>query len=176
MSKVTIDEGATYEYLAHGLGVLIIGLFLGLVNPLLTILFIIAGIAVMAIRTGIEIDLEKGLMRKCKKSLFMRFGGWIDLQKIVRAELKYNTNGPDISEGLQVTAPYILPVPRTAKTFDLILTNAEGKELVFNQFMKFGLAMKTLEALASVKHLEIINHFEQNLFEERAARAKERRK
>ncbi|MBI3134243.1 MAG: hypothetical protein HYZ14_06145 [Bacteroidetes bacterium] len=165
MSKpVIIHEGLTYEYLVPGLFVLILGGAVCFFSSVPGCIILITGILLMLLSTGIEVDAEGEKMRKYKSILRLKFGTWESLKNTVTVELKYNANAVKIS-GLFVTQPVgltsIFPNPgASAKTFDLYLADDTGEEKLVNQFLKIGLALKTLKALEQIPHLKIINHFE----------------
>lgn len=170
MSKqiTSINEGLTYEYVIHGVIAIVAGLLLLLVSPILTLIFIIGGIVLLTIKTGIDIDAENQKLRKFKSIPFLKFGEWIDLKKIILVELKYNANTarttgpPSSSFALGVVLPN---AGGTLKTFDLFFHDDVGEEKLINQFLKASQATKTLKALSQISHLKIINHFEEMLLE-----------
>ena len=175
MSKqiISINEGLTYEYVIHGVVTIIAGLLLLLVSPNLTLIFIIGGIVLLTIKTGIDIDTENQKLRKFKSIPFLKFGEWIDLKKIILVELKYNANtanttGPPMSFfAMGVVMPN---AGGTIKTFDLFFQNDVGEEILINQFLKLGPAAKTLKLLEKINHLKIVNHFDAMLQESKKDR------
>jgi len=175
MSKsiLSINEGLTYEYVIHGSVTIVIALLLLLVSPILTFVFLIVGILLLTISTGIDIDFNNQKLRKFKSIPFLKFGQWIDLKKIILIELKYNSNtakinGPGMSSiGLGVILPN---AGGTLKTFDLIFHDDVGIETIINQFIKASQATKTLKVLSQISHLKIINHFEEMLMESKKDR------
>ncbi len=70
---ITIDEGATYEYLVHGLTVLIIGFILSVFHWIALIIPIV-GIALMASKTGIIVDRKQLKIKKYKTFFSYKFG------------------------------------------------------------------------------------------------------
>jgi len=159
---VKIDEGATYEYLRHGFVVFIFGLILLAAHWILALPVIITAIALMAVHTGIEIDLQEGKIRKYNTVLGIKNGKWIDLSDFLRADLKFNSQVSKYD-----TRPHMILMPGlgkekvgTARTYDLIFTDKSGKQLLFNPFLKISLAIKAFKALEKIEDLETKNHID----------------
>lgn len=155
-----IDEGSTYEYLTLGFIIIIVGLACLALHGILTILFLVLGIGVIAISTGIEIDVEHRKIRKYKRLLGFTFGNWMDLRQYLIAELKFNSQYAKArSQPLVLFQPLLgTKEVKTAKTYDLILTNDMEEKKLFNSFVKVGLALKAIKTLEKMRGLEVINH------------------
>jgi len=111
-------------------------------------------------KTGIEIDETEKRIRKYVSWIVFKTGSWIDLKTIVRIELKYNVNHAKVKTVETFRPMYMNKEVKTAKTFDLILINDMDEKKVFNQFLKPGLAFKTLDALEGISNYEIVNQVE----------------
>lgn len=168
-----IHEGSTYEYLTPGFIILIIGLACLAVNSLLTVLLFILGIGIIAISTGIEIDVESQKIRKYKRLMGFTFGNWVDLRQYLIAELKFNSQYAKArSQPLVLFQPLLgTREVKTAKTYDLILTNDMEEKKLFNSFVKVGLALKAVKTLEKMRGLEVINHVD-NWVEQRLKKRK----
>lgn len=175
MSKqiTSINEGLTYEYVIHGVVTIVVGLLLLLVTPYLTLIFIIGGIVLLIIKTGIDIDIENQKLRKFKSIPFLKFGEWIDLKKIILVELKYNANAAKTTGPPQSSFAMGVILPNaggTLKTFDLFFQNDVGEEILINQFLKLSQAAKTLKLLEKISHLKVVNHFDAMFLESKKDR------
>lgn len=159
-----ISEGATYEFLVHGLGLFIIGLFLLILHWSVGLFAIILAIGLMASKTQIEIDETNNRIRKSKSLLFIRFGNWYSLKNYISAQLKYNMNVTK-KDGRGSLAFMIMPAgflgarskPTTVKTYDLVFIDDTEHEFIFNQFTRFGLALKVVKALEKGSNLTVHN-------------------
>ncbi|MEX1000647.1 MAG: hypothetical protein WDZ35_00880 [Crocinitomicaceae bacterium] len=123
------------------------------------------GIMMSASKTGIEISNQDKKARKYVSWVFFKTGNWIDLTKVIKIELKYNTQHTK-----NVRPIYLNKADSTAKTFDLIFIDDVGQEIVLNEFTKPGLAFKTLEALKGISDFEIDNQVEGMLKKQRTIR------
>ncbi|MBD3636225.1 MAG: hypothetical protein HUJ25_02695 [Crocinitomicaceae bacterium] len=160
-----VSEGYTYEYLIHGVMTAIGGIICSfLIHPIF-LLAIPIGIMMSASKTGIEIDSSAKRVRKYVSWIIFKTGNWHDLSKIVKIELKYNSQHTK-----HVRPIYLAKSDTTAKTFDLTLIDDVGTESILNEFTKPGLAFKTLENLKGVSNFEIDNQVEGMLKKQRSAR------
>ncbi len=147
-----IPEGYTYEYLPHGFFLGITGLILTFTLHWSLFPIALAGIFIAASKTGIEIQTRTKQMRKYTSWIVFKTGEWIDLTNLERIELEYDDHGGD--------STYVMEQRHTsAKTFDLLLITKKGKTILFNQFLKIGLALKTVDALEALLPELTINNY-----------------
>lgn len=159
-NNVQIDEGATYEYLRHGFALFIVGLILLAVHWIFTIPVLVAAVGLMAIKTGIDIDIANKKIRKHMNIMGYKKGEWIDLSNYIQIDLKFNSQVSKYD-----SRPTTLFMPGlgkhkvgTAKTYDLILTNDLGEKVLFNPFLKISLALKAVKALEKIDGIHVNNH------------------
>ncbi len=174
MSKTTVvHERLTYDYLVPGLFVLLGGGILFAFNNVLALVVVTVGTILMLLSTGVEVDAAKQGIRKYKSILFLKFGDWHYLRNIIQVDLRYNSHAVRI-KGPALTnfvVPWVAPNPGgAAKTFDLFLVDDVGEEKLLNQFLKYGLAMKVLNALEKMERIKIINHFDTMMKSQRSTR------
>lgn len=167
MNSVKINEGLTYEYVRHGLASFIIGGLLVFLHPIFLIPGFGIGILLILTSTGIEVDLKNNRIRKFKKFLLKASGKtWYDLTEMEAVILRYNANGGGSFgnfDFLPVPRPLILPVPRTAKTFDMFFIIKGSEPIEFNQFNQYSLAVKTIKAIPKLEGLVIVDQFAEKL-------------
>lgn len=162
---IRISEGYTYEYLIHGIMIAIGGIICSFIFHPICLMAIPVGIMMSASKTGIEINEREKKTRKYVSWVFFKTGIWYDLTKIVKIQLKYNTQHSKIVRPL-----YLDKGDTTAKTFDLILIDDLGHEIGLNQFTKPSLAFKTVDALKAIDNFVIDNQVEEMLKKQRSGR------
>ena len=142
---ICIPEGYTYDYVVHGFVLWIIGGVLATVHPLFFFLFFVAGIVLMVSKSGVEIDPEKHQIRKYATLFFQRRGKWISLDKYIFARLDQNDNTVKIFQ-YNLAMPMVTGrrINSRTHTFDIILLDETGKEMIFNQFFNYAAAKKVL--------------------------------
>jgi len=157
-SVVRISEGYTYEYLIHGIITAIIATVFALVIHPVFFSVVLVGIIMSSSKTGIEINKELKKTRKYVSWIFLKTGHWYDLTKVVKIQLKYNTQHTVITRPI-----YLNKGDTTAKTFDLVLINDVEDEIILNEFTKPSLAFKTLNSLRGISNYEIDNQVKEML-------------
>ena len=160
-----ISEGYTYEYLVHGILIALVGLILSIFISPIFILILLGGILMTASKTGIQVDAKKHQIRKYVSWVLFKTGNWISLKNIVKIELKFNTQHTNVVRPL-----YLNKADTTAKTYDLILIDDVGHELLLNEFTKAGLVFKTLKAIEPLGSFEIDNQVAEILVRQRERR------
>lgn len=142
-NTISLSEGSTFEHVPVGLLVTIIGIPLTSALHWLCAPLIVAGILIIIAQTGIEINTTTKQMRKYTSWTFFRTGKWLDLTQITKVELNYQDHGGREKRlaGQMHTS---------AKTFDLVLFKDRGRKIIFNEFVKVGLAFKTIDTLKTL--------------------------
>jgi hypothetical protein len=148
---ISIPEGYTYEYLPHGFFISLVGIILGFAVHWICFLVLIAGIMVAASKTGVQIDKRLKKIRKYTSWTFFKTGEWINLKDIVQIELGY-----DDHDNTQTRV--MGQMHASAKTFDMILTFDAYRKVTFNQFIKVGLAFKTLDLIDEIGDIPVMNY------------------
>jgi len=120
------------------------------------VLFLLVGIGLITIKTGVEINFESNSIRKYKNRLGYKVGKWYDLANYQAAELHYNSQ--QLANNMTYWPSYISRKPGSTNTYDLVLIDQAGKAQLFNPFLKFSTGNATLEALKKIPDLEIRNY------------------
>jgi hypothetical protein len=163
MSKLTqINEGLTYDYLLHGLAVIVLGGILIFISGWFFLFGLIIGISLMCAKSGVEVDTESLRIRKFSSFPFFKSGNWISLENITQVDLILNFNQTKVG-ALQARPVIMSREDRTAKTFDLILINDLEDESTFNQFMSYSLAKKALETISKIDGIHINDRYAKKL-------------
>jgi hypothetical protein len=165
---IRIKEGTTYDYLPHGFAFLVVGMIFLAVHWSIAVVFMLLAIAIIGIKTGVEVDIENRQIRKYKQFLGIYFGQYKSLKSIVLAKLVMN----------QFNTKFAVPVRNLAwrekqsrmTTYNLILIDDTETETIFNQFVKFSLADKTLKALSKIDSFETFNEVAAVLKKQRSNR------
>lgn len=66
---IRVDEGATYEYVIHGIITLLFGSVFILIHWILMLLVFVIAIVLISLKAGIEIDVERRQIRKYRNFL-----------------------------------------------------------------------------------------------------------
>lgn len=160
---ITIPEGYTYEYLAHGFFMALIGIIVGFAVHWVCFLVFFAGIIMAASKTGIQIDEKLKKLRKYTSWTFFKTGAWLDLNEILQIELGYDDHGNSNTVLMGQTH-------ESAKTFDLILTFDLDRKILFNQFTKAGLAFKTVDIIEKITDIPVMNYVVESIQYKRSTR------
>lgn len=160
MSKlINVDEGMTYDYLAHGLGVLVVVGGLGwVVHPLITLLGFVGGIALMVAKGGLHFDLNQKRMRTYTNFIGYKAGQWISLQDVQQAKIQYHN---ETSRGsLDRVSNTMAGNPSTGAVlcYDLCLIKMNGDEQVVHSFTKKKPAFETAKILKESFGIEVENY------------------
>ena len=161
---ITLSEGSTFEHVPAGLIITIIGIPLTFALHWLCSPILIVGILIIIAQTGIEINTTTKQMRKYTFWTFFRTGKWLDLTQLTKIELNYQDHGGRKKRlaGQTHTA---------AKTFDLILFKNGGRKIIFNEFVKVGLAFQTIDTLKTLlPDIPIDNYVKAKIAHKKATR------
>jgi len=163
---IKISEGLTYEYLPQALGVGLLGVLLTAFLHWACFPVIMASFLIGASQTGVEINVNSRRMRKYTSWTLFSTGEWIEIDNISQIELGYDGHG-------HTTRAVIAQQHTSAKTFDLKLNFQNGKELLFNQFLKIGLAVKTYDQLTKMlPNVPAYNHVKTRITNKKAQRTR----
>lgn len=159
--NITIDEGYTYDYLAHGLGTIFLLAIIGAIfSGLIIVLGFIIGISLMALKTGVEIDATNRNIRRYFSIFGLKWGGWKDLSRVVLAKMIYkNERGSKESVSSMIALPSMNSNagPTAVRSYTLSFMDDTENEWVFNEFIEMKFARKTMEALEKHFDFEIQN-------------------
>ncbi|MFT5821391.1 MAG: hypothetical protein ACI8ZM_002644 [Crocinitomix sp.] len=152
---IRINEGTTYDYLPLGFGVLIASIILFAAHWIPAIIVMTIAIAIIAIKTGIEVDVENRQIRKFKQFFGFKSGNFTSLTNTLKIKLVMK----------RFDAKFAIPVrslawreePAKLTTYDLIIIDDTESETIFNQFTKYTLADKTIKALSKIENLDTFN-------------------
>ncbi len=112
-------------------------------------------IAIIGIKTGIEVDVENRQLRKYKQLFIIRFGEFTSLKNTLKIKLVLNKYDSKLAIPVRNLAWREDPAQLT--TFDLIIVDNTENKTVFNQFIKYSLADKTMKALSKIENLDTFN-------------------
>lgn len=142
MSEIkSIGEGQTYDMIAHGTFVILVGVPLGMFSyHLIAGLSVIIGILLFLVSSGIQIDKSQNRIRKYRSLLGFKFGSWRTLDDVKKIELRYFIEGLSGTEGL-IAASNTSQV----KVFDLYFLNNENKELKYHSFTSLKPAFRFMK-------------------------------
>lgn len=151
MSEIkSIGEGQTYDMIAHGTFVILVGVPLGMFSyHLIAGLSVIIGILLFLVSSGIQIDKSQNRIRKYRSLLGFKFGSWRTLDDVKKIELRYFIEGLSGTEGL-IAASNTSQV----KVFDLYFLNNENTELKYHSFTSLKPAFRFMKY--ADKNLEIL--------------------
>ena len=154
-SIISINEGATYDYLPHAFAVLIIGMALLAVHWIPAVVVLIIAVAIIGVKTGIDLDLENQQLRKYKQFIVIKFGAYTSLKNTLKVKLVMNRYDSKLAIPVRNMAWREDPAQLT--TYDLIIIDDTENKTVFNQFIKYSLADKTMKALSKIENLDTFN-------------------
>lgn len=148
----SIDEGVSYDYLIHGLVVLIVVVVIGVfIHPLVSLLGLIAGIGMMAMKSGIQINEADKSIRRYSNIFGYKFGQWTSLKNVTSAKLEYHSESGGRN---QISSGIILGTTRTkrnqgaaVKCYPLKFYDDVEMENEFHSFLKMKPAFETVKAL-----------------------------
>ncbi len=126
----TIGEGQTYDLIAHGTFVILVGVPVGMLSyHFIAGLSVLIGILLFLVSSGIQIDKSQNRIRKYRSLLGFKFGVWRTLDDVKKIELRY------FIEGLS-GADSILAASNTSqvKVFDLYFLVGDLEELKYHSF------------------------------------------
>lgn len=148
----SIDEGISYDYLIHGLLTLVVVVVIGIfIHPLVSLLGLVAGIGMMAMKSGIQINETDKAIRRYSSIFGYKFGEWLSLQNVKSAKLEYHSESGGRN---QVSSGIILGTTgtrrnqgSTVKCYPLKFYDDVEIEKEFHSFLKMKPAFETIKAL-----------------------------
>lgn len=144
-----VHEGLTYDYLAHGLGVIVLFAIIGAIfHYVLILLGFILGISMMALGAGVEVDPKNKKIRRYFSIFGMTWGKWMDVSKMLKARLKYQSaSGSSESTTSLLAMPSFKSKggPSAARAYVFSFIDDMETEKEFNQFVDMKPARKTAE-------------------------------
>lgn len=157
----TLSQGKTYDYVIHGTFIAIFGIIMILIHPLFAI-FVVIGISLALLSSGIQIDAKNKKIRKYFAAEVIYFGKWIDLNTIQKILLRYNGH-----PGNTYRPIYLNKAPSSLRTYDLILTNKDDQSTVLFEFLSRELSNEAMQKLSEITDCEIDNQVQAHLLEQR---------
>ena len=161
---ITLSQGKTYDYVIQGVFTIILGILLFFWHPLFA-LFIVVGIAMILLASGIQIDTKNNMVRKYFSVGFIYIGKWKRLENISKISLKYNSH-----KGTTYRPIYLSKAPTILRTYDLVLTDNWKISKVLFEFTDYKIATKTLEELSKNTTCEIENQIHAHRLEQQKRR------
>ena len=131
-----IDEGYTLDLLIPAFFIAVVGA-IGAIFNFASLLLVLVAVLLVAMRSGVQIDVAGKRIRVYKSFGKWRAGKWIDLEQFDHVRLKY-TRESQVMNARSITNTH------TVKTYDLIFRTPEGKETEFHDFSKYPLARRAL--------------------------------
>ena len=136
---VTISEGYTFDYLLHGIIAFIFSFFLFGISVYAGVSLIVLGSVLMALKSGIEINVADKKIRTYHSFLFFKRGSWINLDKMNHVKLIYRGGK---SEGHSFMGR---SVTTAMKIYEMHFVHKESNETIeFHHFSKYYLGRKVL--------------------------------
>lgn len=158
MNKRTdYNEGYSMGFVIHTAFIMIAAYFIGVYYLIPGLLLAVFAILLFFIKSGFEIDGSKKQIRSYKSLFNIRFGQWINLNKITNVTLKYAREFQVMnSRGTSTNVRTI--------TFDLILLDEKKDEIKVYEFTEYKMAKQVcnkleemLDVVIKDEYLEIRN-------------------
>ncbi len=145
-----VKLGFTFEYFMHGVILIVIGLVCYLFNVIFATMILLVGIALLLVRSGIEIDSNFKKVRKYYEFFSLRFGTWVSVEKFQRIELRQTKESQTfVSRSGQKTFE--------TKTYDIVLIDKTGFYIELNDFTNYNVAVETLALISKTFSMESVN-------------------
>ena len=140
MSKFhDIDEGYTLDLLIPAFFIAVAG-GIGAIFNFAFLLLVLVAVLLIALRSGVQIDVEGKRIRVYKSLGKWKSGTWLDLSQFDHVRLKY-TQESQVMNARSITNTH------TIKTYDLIFRTPAGTETEFHDFSKYQQARQALKIL-----------------------------
>ncbi len=138
----TIDycEGYSLDYLIHALFICVGAFFLGIYYLFPAIMIAIFAILLLFVKSGIEIDVSKKLIREYKSIFNFKLGPWLEVMNYRKILLKYTRESQVMNSRGRSTSV-------NTRTFDLILIDENEVETPIYEFSKYKMAMRVCRQL-----------------------------
>jgi len=134
-----IDEGYTLDLLIPAFFIAVVG-GIGAIFSFASLLLVLVAVLLVAMRSGVQIDVVGKRARVYKSFGKWKYGTWIDLEQFDHVRLKY-TQESQVMNARSITNTH------TVKTYDLIFRTPSGQETEFHDFSKYPLARRALKVL-----------------------------
>lgn len=164
-------------YTIHG----VIGIFIAIpcffmMNPLIGIALIILAAHCFFFVSGIEIDVSKKRYRKYSALYNFNFGEWKEFGQIARVELMLSIESSrlimPLGHGLGGNAQfYGQQGSLKSKTYDIVLTESDGKNELFYEFLEYDLAKKCFRAITESLQVEAHDKVAEKIAENKLKRS-----
>ncbi len=159
-----INIGYKLQHLIPAFFIMVAGGLLFLASWLMAVPALLAGIALLCMRAGIEINTVNKSIRKYSALGNLKFGSWVNLNPYHHVEIRYTNE----SQNMHSRASSVNVLTRT---YDLVFVDKEGTAFEFNDFVDYDLANRIFKI--------VINTFgmtSRNVIAEMAQKAKERKR
>jgi hypothetical protein len=152
--KKEIQLGFTFDYFIPGVLLIIIGGVSCIGSIPIGVVMILSGVALLLLKTSIEIDTGNKRIRKFYALFSLRFGSWISTERFPKATLSLtNESRTILHRGGQTTT-------RT-RTYDIIFHDDAGALKEMNDFRSYDKAVLTLGLIAELLQLQVTNKVEE---------------
>ena len=146
------NEGYTMGFVIHSAFIIIAAYFIGIYYLIAGLLLAVFAILLFFIKSGLEIDTSKKQIRSYKSLFNIRFGNWVNLNKIRSATLNYTHEFQVMnSRGTSTNVRTI--------TFDLILINETRDEIKIYEFTDYKMARQACNALEKILDVVIKDEY-----------------
>lgn len=158
-----INEGQTNNYLVHGVFTLIGGALLIFIHFTLFIPFILIAIALFMSSNGIILDGKKKATMLYSDFFGYKYGKWNKYENIIHAKLILSIERAITNQAM------IMGDRGTSKsmTYDIILTNEFGEDILLYEFLKYSKAQKALVAINKEFNTPIVDKVAEKLMQNR---------
>ena len=146
---INIDEGLTYDYVLHGAIVLVTGILLSIKLPIVGIPLGILGIVIIAIKSGLQADIDTRRIRKYFNFLGYKRGLWKSVNNISHAKLLLSKS---TSEMLSRTGTKTIRV----RSYDLIFYDKNFQQEEYHCFTSYSKARQFTQIL--MKEFDVQTH------------------
>lgn len=158
---IDISEGYTYNYLVHGVFILIIGAPLIYFHFLLWVPFILVAIAFFTSSNGLLIDVKNSRYKAYGNLLGYKTGKWRSINRLIHATLVLSI------ERAKTNQAYIMGERGFSKsmTYDIQLTDEFGETVLMYEFLKYKTAIKALSAIEKEFQIKVTDKVAEKLIQ-----------
>ncbi|UKN01922.1 hypothetical protein K6119_00130 [Paracrocinitomix mangrovi] len=156
-----IDEGITYDYLAHGFGVILLVGGLGwLIHGFVSLLGLVIGIAIITMKGGVEVDLANKKWRKYNSFFGVKFGTWRSLANVNHVRISYESQDAMSAEAQTTAYMSANPVVGAVKCYEMIFSYSDNfnKDELVHSFTKMKAAFEMAKILKEDLNIEVTNY------------------
>lgn len=162
-----VDEGYSLQFLVHAFCVFVAGGLLFFLNYYVPVPFFLAGIGLLLVRSGVEVDNNERKIRKFYSLFHWRNGKWILLAPFDTAQLVFTNEKEEFGDNYDpnyIHSPehYLPSTTVRTITFDIFLLGKNVTKMHICEFTEYSHAQKLLSHLKENYNLAILDGYMEN--------------